>query len=150
MSSYIESFQVKVIHPDLVKSTGSLFYFFSVAQASLLQICLWWKRQTTVWIGQWSNHPTCSFFFFVHGVAPTPPPVSCEKVRNRQRSRLDAPSLTSAVISHGCWLANNDWLSGWHSATQRPVLSALIGMRHICSSLTLAAHDRRIKGIWVS
>lgn len=51
----------------------------------------------------------------------------CESCETGSAPDWTLLSLTSAVISHGCWLSNNDCLSGRLSAAQNPVLSALIG-----------------------
>lgn len=76
----------------------------------------------------------------------------CESSETGSAPDWTLPSLTSAVISHGCWLSNNDCLSRCLSAAQRPLLSLLIGTHifaqdHIklCSRLPLQG----IMGIWV-
>lgn len=76
----------------------------------------------------------------------------CESCETGSAPAWTLLSLTSAVISHGCWLSYNDCLSGRLSAAQNPVLSALIGTHifaqgHIkhCSHPPLQG----IMGIWV-
>ena len=116
---------------------------FILFEANLLQIRWWWNKQTCCVNCQRWNHPTCSFPRF--------------SFRTDSSEPGSAPawtllSLTSAVISHGYWLTNNDRLSGRLSAEQNTVLSELIGkhifaLQHIkhCSRLPLQG----IMGIWV-
>lgn len=89
------------------------------------------------------THPTCFFPRFSF---------RCESSETGSAPDWTLLSLTSAVISHGCWLSNNDCLSGRLSAAQNPVLSALIGT-HIFAQDHIKHCPRSplqgIMGIWV-
>lgn len=98
------------------------FFFLFFSWCSLRPICYKFVDDETskhaVWICQRWNHPTCSFPRFSR---------RCERSETGSAPDWTLLSLTSAVISHGCWRSYNDCLSGRLSAAQNPILSALIG-----------------------
>lgn len=76
----------------------------------------------------------------------------CESCETGSAPDWTLLSLTSAVISHGCWLSNNDCLSGRLSAAQNLVLSVLTG-KHIFVQVHIKHCSRTplqgMMGIWV-
>lgn len=108
--------------------------------SNLLQICRWWNKQTRGVNCQRWNHPTCFFPRFS---------LRCESSETGSAPDWTLLSLTSAVISHGCWLSNNDCLSGRLSAAQKPLsCQRWLERTYLLKTTLNTALTRRYRGLW--
>lgn len=112
---------------------------FFLLETNLLQICWWWNKQTCCLNCQRWNHPTCSFPRFS---------LRCESSETGSAPAWTLLSLTSAVISHGYWLSNNDCLSARLSAAQNTSRQSWSERTYLLCAAQNAALTSRYRGLW--